>query len=221
MKNITDQYFRGFCLSGPVEKESACYAGDAADGSSIPGSGRSPEVGNSNTLQYSCLENPMDREARRATVHGFTKESDMTEHTHSHRQGNLYLTSRIQGLSFFLCLAPQSQHFLILNPLFYPLSILCRPIPQWLSVFGSSLGLEMDIWAFCLLWPLPSVSVTVLKQPHLQQISGVKWPLLLVPRKLPVGIRPQWHSRKENHSVRERMLLPTNKTCIRSTFLPQ
>ena len=35
----------------------------------IPGSGRSPEGGNGNQLQYSCLENPMDRGAWRATVH--------------------------------------------------------------------------------------------------------------------------------------------------------
>ena len=150
----------------------------------------------------------MDREARWATLHGFAKESDMTEHAHSHCQENLYFTSRIWGLSSFLCLALQSQHVLIVNPLFV-FSTLFRPILQWLSIFGSSLGLEMDTWDFCLLWPLPSLSVIVLNQPHLKQISGVKWPLLLVPRNLPVGIRPQWHSRKENH--RERMLLPTNK----------
>ena len=46
---------------------------------SIPGSGRSPGEGNDNPLQYSSLENPMDREAWQATVHGVTKESDMTE----------------------------------------------------------------------------------------------------------------------------------------------
>ena len=40
---------------------------------SIPGSGRSPGEGNGNPLQYSCLENPMDREAWQATVHGVTK----------------------------------------------------------------------------------------------------------------------------------------------------
>ena len=39
----------------------------------IPGSGRSPGEGNSNSLQYSCLENPIDRGAWRATVHGLTK----------------------------------------------------------------------------------------------------------------------------------------------------
>ena len=46
------------------------------------GLGRSPEEGNDNQLQYSCLGNPMDRGDWSATVHGVTKESDMTEHTH-------------------------------------------------------------------------------------------------------------------------------------------
>ena len=51
-------------------KESACNAGDLG---SIPGSERSPGEGNGNPLQYSCLENPMDRGAWKATVHGITK----------------------------------------------------------------------------------------------------------------------------------------------------
>ena len=45
----------------------------------IPESGRSPGEGNGNPLQHSCLENPMDRGVWWATVHGVTKESDMTE----------------------------------------------------------------------------------------------------------------------------------------------
>ena len=44
----------------------------------IPGSGRSPREGNGNPLQYSCLENPMDRGAWWATVHRVAKELDMT-----------------------------------------------------------------------------------------------------------------------------------------------
>ena len=50
--------------------ESACNTGDLG---SIPGLGRSPGEGNDNPLQYSCLENPMDREAWWATVHGIAK----------------------------------------------------------------------------------------------------------------------------------------------------
>ena len=45
---------------------------------SIPRSGRSPGEGNGNPLQYSCLQNPMDRGAWGATDHGVAKESDMT-----------------------------------------------------------------------------------------------------------------------------------------------
>ena len=51
-------------------KASACNAGDLC---SIPGSGRSPGEGNGNPLQYSCLENTMDRGAWWATVHRVAK----------------------------------------------------------------------------------------------------------------------------------------------------
>ena len=57
--------------------ESACQCQrqrfNVGDKGSIPGSGRSSGGGNSNPLQYSCLGNPMDREAWQATVHGVTK----------------------------------------------------------------------------------------------------------------------------------------------------
>ena len=48
-------------------------AGDIRDMGSIPGSGRSPGGGHSNPLQYSCQENPMERGAWRATLHGVTQ----------------------------------------------------------------------------------------------------------------------------------------------------
>ena len=48
-------------------------AGDGRDAGSTPGSGRSPEGGHGNSLQYSCMENPMDRGAWRATVHEVAK----------------------------------------------------------------------------------------------------------------------------------------------------
>ena len=63
-------------FGGSDHKESACSAGDP---DSIPGSGRSPGEVNGNSLQYSCLENPVDRGAWWAIVHGGHKESDMTE----------------------------------------------------------------------------------------------------------------------------------------------
>ena len=49
---------------------------NAGDTGSIPESGRSPGSQHGNPLQYSCLENPMDRETWRAIVHGVAKESD-------------------------------------------------------------------------------------------------------------------------------------------------
>ena len=52
------------------KKKSACNAGDPC---SVPGSGRSPGEGHGNPLQFSCLENPMDRGAWRAAVHRVTK----------------------------------------------------------------------------------------------------------------------------------------------------
>ena len=57
-------------ISCVYSKESPYNAGDPG---SIPRSGRSPRDGNGNPLQYSCLENPMDRGAWRATVHGVTR----------------------------------------------------------------------------------------------------------------------------------------------------
>ena len=55
------------------EKESACNARDTGDAASIPGPGRSPREGNGNALQYSCLENSMDRGVWWATVQRVTK----------------------------------------------------------------------------------------------------------------------------------------------------
>ena len=54
-------------LGGSDGKESACITGDLG---SIPGSGISPGEGNGYPLQYSCLENSVNREAWQATVHG-------------------------------------------------------------------------------------------------------------------------------------------------------
>ena len=66
-----------------VVKNLPANAGDLGDTGLIPGLGRSPGEGNSNPLQYSCLENPMDRGTWKATVHGVTKSwtwlSDWTE----------------------------------------------------------------------------------------------------------------------------------------------
>ena len=62
-------YIYGFPGDSVVKNLSANAEGPGL----IPGLGRSPGEGNDNPLQYSCLENPMDRGAWRATVHGVTK----------------------------------------------------------------------------------------------------------------------------------------------------
>ena len=63
-----------------VVKNLPANAGDMRDVGLIPGSGRSPGGGNGNALQYSCLENPTDRGAWQATVHGVRKtDTDTTE----------------------------------------------------------------------------------------------------------------------------------------------
>ena len=66
---------------GSEVKASASHAGDPG---LIPGLGRSPGEGNGNPLQYSCLENPVDEGAWRATVHGVTKsQTQLSDFTHS------------------------------------------------------------------------------------------------------------------------------------------
>ena len=70
-------------------EESACWRGDPGDSGSIPGFGRIFGEGNGNPLQYSSLENSMDREAWQATIRGIA-ELGTTEHTQ--RQG--YVTDR-------------------------------------------------------------------------------------------------------------------------------
>ena len=74
--NVNEAFHWGF-PGGAVVKNPPANAEETRDVSSIPGWGRSPRVGNGNPLQYSCLENPMDRGAWPAAVHGVT-ESDMT-----------------------------------------------------------------------------------------------------------------------------------------------
>ena len=64
-----------------IGKEPACDAGDQG---SIPGLGNSSGEGNGNPLQYSCLENPIDRETWQATVHGVAKSWTRLSDLHTH-----------------------------------------------------------------------------------------------------------------------------------------
>ena len=71
-------------LLWPNSKESACNEGDAGDAGSIPRSERSAGGGHGNPVQYSCLENPMDRGAWWATVHGVAKSQTWLKRLNTH-----------------------------------------------------------------------------------------------------------------------------------------
>ena len=79
---------------GSVVKNSPANAGDTKDVGSIPGSGRYPGGGHGNPFQYSCLENPMDREAWRATVHSVTKSQTRLKWHSTHAQPIILQISR-------------------------------------------------------------------------------------------------------------------------------
>ena len=76
-------YSLGSFLGGAVVKNPPANAGDTRDMDLIPGSGRSPGGRNGNPIQYTCLENPMDRGGWWGAVHGVA-ESGTTEHDHTH-----------------------------------------------------------------------------------------------------------------------------------------
>ena len=82
---------------GAVVKNPSAYTGDVRDAGSIPGSKRSPGKGNGSPLQYSYLENPMDRGAWQVTVHEVAKSWTQLS--------NFHLLTQLQssGLSIMLC----------------------------------------------------------------------------------------------------------------------
>ena len=93
-------------------KESACNVGDTG---SIPGSGRFPGEGNGNTLQYSCLENPMDRGAWPSTVLGVTKNQSWLSKWACMHAGGWFCTKIAVILRDTVCL--QNQKYLPSGPL--------------------------------------------------------------------------------------------------------
>ena len=83
---------------GSDGKESACSIGDQG---SIPGLGRSPGEGDGYPLQYSCLENPLDRGTWQATVHGAAKSQTQLNDYHFH-----FLTKNVQELGYQIIRSP-------------------------------------------------------------------------------------------------------------------
>ena len=84
-------------------KESACNAGDLRDVGLIPRSGRSPGGGHGDPLQYSCLDNPMDRGAWRATVHRVAKSRTRLKWLSTHT---------CKGCIIFHCVCIPEPHFI-------------------------------------------------------------------------------------------------------------
>ena len=106
---------------GSEVKASACNAGDLG---STPGLGRSPGEGNGNPLQYSCLENPMDRGAWRATVHGVAKSQTQLSNFTFTSLGNPHL---LKVTEQYCCLKTEKLHRKRLLP--HP-THLQQPIPK-------------------------------------------------------------------------------------------
>ena len=96
------------------DKESACNAGDLG---LIPGSGRSPGEGNGNPLQYSCMENTMDRGAWEATVHGAAKSQTQLSNFFSFR----FVCFERRGCFFFLLMIIYVKHLC-----YFPVFIILR-----------------------------------------------------------------------------------------------
>ena len=88
-----------------VVKNLPTNAGGIRGTGSIPGSGRSPGEENGNPLQYSCLENPVDRGAWQAAVHGVTKSWTQLKQltlTHTHTHTHTQMVFRVKLLDFWL-----------------------------------------------------------------------------------------------------------------------
>ena len=130
----------------------------------IPGSGRSPRGGNGNTLQYSCLDNPMDRGAWWAPVHGIAKnQTRLSTHTHNLFSAQAHLiTSTMRKIFCLFCFTVPEKpllNFTHLNSIFllsnapfkhcgiprilHPVSDIqhCLHFPKHPDTFYSDLGL--------------------------------------------------------------------------------
>ena len=138
----------------------------------IPGLGRSPGEGHSNTLQYSCLESPVDRGAWWATVHGVTK-SEALAHTHTRNRSNSPFillafscsswaetvsvpTSAVLFLPFIFNFKIVSQSFVCKNYLFILAALGLHCCTQAFSDYGgcSSLQCVSVSLQWLLLWAL-------------------------------------------------------------------
>ena len=139
-KSSCCRYIIYYTPGGSVVKKLPANVGDMRGADSIPGSGRSPRGGHGSTLQYSCLENLMDRGAWQATVHGVTKSQTWLKQLSTHIRAQI-----LYNVLPVLCLVTQSCPTLC-DPLVcgHPVSsihaIFQAGILQWIAIsfWGSS-----------------------------------------------------------------------------------
>ena len=128
-------------------KESACNAGALG---SIPWVGRSPEGGNGNPLQYSCLENPHGQRSLVGYSPWDCKESGTTEWLHAHKRGSTYIFSNFMFL-FSLEKYPRVgllDHMVVLFLVFLGTSTLKEINPEY-SMEGLMLKLKLQYFVCC------------------------------------------------------------------------
>ena len=142
-KNRSSLYYHQICQAWAsqlalVVKNLPVNAGDIRDVGTMPGSGRSPEGGYGNELQYSCLENPMDRRAWRATVHRVAKSRT--------RLSNLACTH----VSFRLLLIVFADAYCCITKVPSSFQFVRRFYHEWtLNFFSdSSASIDMTMWLF-------------------------------------------------------------------------
>ena len=133
-------------LSG---KESTCNAGGLGDTGLIPGWGSSPGGGQDNPLQYSCLENSMDRGAWWTTVHGVTKSQTGLKRLGTHAVNYLFISK----------VGKENLHFTINRAFVFILS------ESMLGLLNTAIkDCYIYLHKFCLFWIFPSYIFTVTKE---------------------------------------------------------
>ena len=134
---------------------------NAGEAGSIPGLGRSPAGGDGNPLEYSCLENPMDRGAWWATVHGVTQSRTRLRdwapiHAHETFKSKFFALLCLFIFAYGSSVAPAS---FVQKTIFPPLNCFCTFVKNNFAIF-----VWMCFWALC---SFPSIYASVLPPiPH-------------------------------------------------------
>ena len=129
---------------GSAVKNPLANAEDTRDLGLIPGSGRSPGVGNGNSLQYSCLESSRDRGAWQATVQGVTKiQTRLSKHTHTHTHTHTQCLPRRVDKRLRETNTGGDKSFVVMTECLAMINFscnLCSGEPRWLKGPGSRAG---------------------------------------------------------------------------------